>query len=567
VNEADNNHDYREPAQLTSLSADDVRERLWAYEDFTTAEEHPPFDVAGSFVSLGFIAAAVRRTRKFWLAWAVVGIVAGLAIYVKYPVSYSATVKVLIKPNPGEDAVSAMQTEIQLVESQTVAAGTIKALGLTQSVSSLQDAYTATAVTNEILSITLSAPTGPGALARANEIAAQYLSFRASMLGAQQTKDIAAYAAQVPAAQRQIASLQSQISQLRQQGGQGGQLTKLQNQLTTATNALPELEQTVTGMIAQEKSTTSSMIDGSQVLDAATLAHHSKLKDLVEYLLAGVIGGLAIGLGIVVVRELTSDRLRRRDDIAAALGGPVRLSIGPVATSPLPLGGPSAAVRNHNLQRLSAYLRRAVSWPKQPTAGYSETGYPVATLAVVAVDNAYEIAPAVAMVAERHVKDGERVVVADLVKGTPVARLLGEGTGPQSALSVVTAKADDLVPAGPFGSAAAPGPLATPPSAALVDAVQQADLLLTFVELDPAVGAEHLCTFAEAAVVVFTAGRSRAERAYAVGEMLRLSGVRTVSGALVGADKTDGSLGLAPALAVTTTTAPEESKPAFKEEL
>ena len=45
---------------------------------------------------------------------------------------------------------------------------------------------------------------------------------------------------------------------------------------------------------------------------------------------------------------------------------------------------------------------------------------------------------------------------------------------------------------------------------------------------------------------MFTAGRTRATQAYAVGEMLRLSGIRAISGIVVGSDKTDDSLGTAP---------------------
>jgi hypothetical protein len=44
-------------------------------------------------------------------------------------------------------------------------------------------------------------------------------------------------------------------------------------------------------------------------------------------------------------------------------------------------------------------------------------------------------------------------------------------------------------------------------------------------------------------VAVLTVGRTRATRAYAVGEMLRLSGIRAVSGVIAGADKTDETLG------------------------
>ena len=111
---------------------------------------------------------------------------------------------------------------------------------------------------------------------------------------------------------------------------------------------------------------------------------------------------------------------------------------------------------------------------------------------------------------------------------------------------VITPQQADLVPSGPLSSAVAAGPLAAAPSEAVVSAAKKADLLLTIAELDPAVGGEHLSTWAEAAVAVFTAGRTRATRAYAVGEMLRLSGIRAISGVVVGADKTDESLGSTP---------------------
>ena len=556
MTETEANHRQYNNAQLDTLSPDDVRERLWAYEDLTVAEEHPPFNVAGAFASLGFIGAAVRRSRRLWLILSAIGMVGGLGAFIVYPVSYQASVTVLVKNNPVEDPVAAMLTEVVLAESQSVASGAVKALGLTQSVSSFQAAYTASVITNQVLTITASAPTSSGAVGRANEIAAQYLQFRAGMLRAQQAQDVAAYAQQVPQAQQQIAALQSQIKQLQGQPSRQAELTKLRKQLTTATDTLPTLEQTVTGLTATEKSTTSSMIDGTQVLSAATVMHHSTVKDVVEYVLSGLIGGLAIGLGIVIVRELISDRLRRRDDIAAALGGPVRLSVGRLSVGRLSVGGlskrrflpgsPSAADERRDLRRIAVQLRNSVARPAERTA----------TLAVVAVDNAHEIAPAVVILAELCAQEGTRLLVADLVRGAPVAKLLGAGgTGVQNArnagapLVVVTPPEADLVPSGPLGSAAAAGPVAAAPSEAVVSAAKQADLVVTIAELDPAVGGEHLSTWAEAAVAVFTAGRTRATRAYAVGEMLRLSGIHAISGIVVGSDRTDESLGTAPAAA------------------
>jgi hypothetical protein len=81
-------------------------------------------------------------------------------------------------------------------------------------------------------------------------------------------------------------------------------------------------------------------------------------------------------------------------------------------------------------------------------------------------------------------------------------------------------------------------------------ACESADLLLTLVTLDPSVGGEHLPTWAADAVVIVTAGRSTWTKINAVGEMVRLSGTRLVSAVLVGADRTDESLGAVPAQSV-----------------
>ena len=556
MNEGEVNHNQRNHTELDTLSPDDVRERLWAYEDFAVAEEHPPFNVAGAFASLGFIGAAVRRSLRFWLTLGAIGMVAGLGTFIAYPPSYQANVTVLVKNNPVEDPVSAMLTEVILVESRSVASAAVKALGLTQSVSSFQAAYTASVLTDQALTITANAPTSSGAVDRANEIAAKYLQFRASMLRAQQAQQVAAYAQQVPQAQQQIAVLQGQIGRLEGQPSRQAELARLQNRLKTATSTLPTLEQTVIGLTATEKSTTSAMIDGTQVLNAATPMHHSKIKDVLEYVLSGLVGGLAIGLGIVIVRELISDRLRRRDDIAAALGAPVRLSVGRLSVGRLRgrlgvgrlskrrllPGGPSAAARARDLRRIAAYLRTSVARSSRRPA----------TLAVIAVDNAQEIAPAVVILAELCAKEGRRLLVVDLVPGAPVAKLLGttsagtpKGRNGAAPLIVIIPQEAGLVPSGPLRPAVA-GRLAAPPTKAVVAAAKQADLLVTIAELDPAVGGEHLSTWAEAAVAVFTAGRTRATRAYAVGEMLRLSGIHAVSGIVVGSDTTDESLGTAP---------------------
>ena len=72
------------------------------------------------------------------------------------------------------------------------------------------------------------------------------------------------------------------------------------------------------------------MVTGSYVLNAATALPHSHIKGVGLYVVGGLFGGLVIGMGIVIIAALLSRGLRRRDDVAVAMGAPVRLSVGPL---------------------------------------------------------------------------------------------------------------------------------------------------------------------------------------------------------------------------------------------
>ena len=107
---------------------------------------------------------------------------------------------------------------------------------------------------------------------------------------------------------------------------------------------------------------TASQVKGSEVLDtAAPIPPNSPKKHLVIYAAMGLFAGLVLGLGIVVIRTLLSERLYRRDDIARALGAPVRLSVGRVHLSRwLPGRRGLAAAQNPHVRRMVGYLRSLV---------------------------------------------------------------------------------------------------------------------------------------------------------------------------------------------------------------
>ena len=136
-------------------------------------------------------------------------------------------------------------------------------------------------------------------------------------------------------------------------------------------------------------------------------------------------------------------------------------------------------------------------------------------LAVVAVDNADFVARCVVTLALLERLEGQAGRGRRPVGQAPAARTLGaKGSGVRTVnvnnvpLVVVVPEPGDVVPVGPVRHGSDHYEPAEPKS--LTNTYAAADLLLVLTTLDPALGAEHLATLADDAVVVVTAGRSSA---------------------------------------------------------
>ncbi len=101
--------------------------------------------------------------------------------------------------------------------------------------------------------------------------------------------------------------------------------------------------------------TTASMIRGTSVLDPPAPIPPSRKHLAAIFGAAGFFASLALGLGVVIIGAVTSNRLRRRDDVAQALGAPVKLSVGKVR----PLWAPGQAAPAQRRQQAAAADRRA----------------------------------------------------------------------------------------------------------------------------------------------------------------------------------------------------------------
>ncbi len=464
-------------------------------------------------------------------------------MYEVAPATYQATTSVLLTYGPYEDGSTAAADEQTIAESSAVAGLAVRDLRLPESPASFAANYTVADVSPRVLTITYSASSSREAVILANAAAKAFLQFRVHQLQASQQLVIAALAEQTRQTRQHINTIGTQIGYWRTQPGSAAQRAKLsglQTELGDAKSELFTLQQSADN--AQASSATVLAERGSQVLNPAAGVHRSRLKPLISRAVIGLVAGFAVGLAIVMVRALLSDRLRRREDVAHALGAPVKLSVGVVRLSRwFPGRRGLEAARGANIRRIVAHLSGNV---RPNSRG-------MAALAIVPVDELQVAAVSVASLALSCAQQGQQVIVADLCPGAPAARLLADakpgvrGVRAQGAhLVLAVPDRDEMLPIGPLELTAPPG---QQPSftGAVTAACASADLLLTMVALDPSLGSEHLATWASDVVAIVTAGTSSATRLHGVGEMIRLAGTPLASVVLIGVDKTDESLGLA----------------------
>src|SRR5258708_22645152 len=103
------------------------------------------------------------------------------------------------------------------------------------------------------------------------------------------------------------------------------------------------------------------MIKGLAVVDPAARIAPSRKHIALMTAVGGLIAGLAVGLGVMLIGAAASDRLRRRRDIARALGAPIRLTVGQVRTASwLPGRRGLTGSQAGDMPRLVAHLRSNV---------------------------------------------------------------------------------------------------------------------------------------------------------------------------------------------------------------
>jgi capsular polysaccharide biosynthesis protein len=510
-----------------------LRPATWDLSDVEPEDPGAVGHTQPTLVSLHFLRAALRRRRLTCLFSAVLGLMLGAAFLFAVPAPHTATATLVLAHDPGVDSALAMATDASLATTRSVAQRTIQQLHLTATPEQLLESVTAVATTSDLLVISVKGTSDAGALRTLTTFTKVFLAFRADQLGAQSEALIKGQQAEIDGLQGQIADLTQRINLLTGSGDtRSSELDDSISQRAQIGAQIGGLQQSV----QDENLKSAALVASSRIIDAPAVTPGGRKRRLVLVLASGLIAGGAVGTGLVLFLAITSSRLRRRVDVASALGVPVAVSVRRLTPLRRPLRWlpwlrSIEARRAAERQRLVQTIEKVI-----PVAGRGRW------LAVGCVDNADEVRYGLVAAALSLQRPGRTVRLIDLTAqgGLTAAleKLLPDDRGIRITVSrprVIAALVKDLNDIDTFG-----------PETREIPAWAASDVFLVLADLDPAVGAEHLTAWTETVVIAVTAGRSSAERVLTAGELVRSAGLSLACSVLLRSESTDESSGAIP---------------------
>jgi capsular polysaccharide biosynthesis protein len=513
----------------------------WDVPDFESEDPSAPGRPLPTLVSLHFLRSALKRRWVACVLSAVLGLLVAAAFLVAFPPEHKAEAVLVLAHDQQVDSTRAMSTDVSLLTTRTVAAQTVASLGLTMTSDDFLGTVTAVPVSADVMSLTLTAPTDVEAVRRLQALTSTYLAFRAEQLALQSNVVVEGMNQRIAELQAEAVELTERVNDLAAAGESGEtDLSEALAERRKVTGRIETLEQSVQDATLRNESIMSS----SRVIDAAAVEAGGMKRRIALILASGLIAGAALGCGTVLFLAITSDRLRRRFDVGAALEVTVPVSVRRIAPLPRPLQ------RLMHLRAIDARRaderRRLAHAIEMELPGPGQWG----RLAVACIDNSDEVRFAVATAAMGLAADERGVVLTDLTAQGGLDAAVEELMSGQS-----VERPTVLRPRGIPALADHPADLQavgrdaeedTPPSPDL------ADVSLVLADLDPSVAADHLKAWTERVIVVVTSGLSSVERVRTAGDLVRSAGLDLRFAALLHADATDVSSGLAGSVDAST---------------
>jgi hypothetical protein len=371
----------------------------------------------------------------------------------------------------------------------------------------------------------------------AGVLAETFLAFRGERLMAQAEADVKGDTDRIKDLERTVADLTADFE--RNSTGTLAQQSAAEAALSDASRANDEIN-TLQQEVATRLDEADGVIKGSSVFDPATVVEPPGLKRAVLVAMTGLIGGLFVGVGVVLFGALTSERLRRREDVALAIGAPVR--------SAVRQRGPRRRFRLVPIRRRRVTDREGLAvLARGLESAFEQTRTTPSRVVLATVDNEPEGVTVSAEAAARLAGGQRQVFLVDLTSSGRLERsvrdaLARQQGGPAQAPAVFRPRGVPQLARGPLA------PVVGITSDLrddhpLREAWDAADSVLTLAPVDLEAGVDDLASWGTHVVLLVTAGRSSAEELRSAADLVRKAGLELLFALMVGSDRTDASHG------------------------
>ncbi|OXM74141.1 MULTISPECIES: Wzz/FepE/Etk N-terminal domain-containing protein [Amycolatopsis] len=286
-----------------------------------TTTDRPP--AAQPLIDLHRLLTAIRRRRRLWVSTGVLGLLAGAAFAFLTPQQPTAVTQLIVlhaadQPN---DSKSLIQTDVAVLETSRIAGAALTALNSTASPEQFLTTYSGEGVTNNIMQVTVTAPTYRDALARAQALADAFIADHRQRLQAAADAEAQALLDQRDDLQRELNQVDVQIVEASGRNSRVGpaELQSLYAQRADLASRVSDF----TGRANEARIGEPQLGAGTQIVDGPRAVGSSVLASAVT---TGGIGGgfgLFAGLALAAVLGVVRDRPVLRRDISTELGASV----------------------------------------------------------------------------------------------------------------------------------------------------------------------------------------------------------------------------------------------------
>jgi capsular polysaccharide biosynthesis protein len=371
-----------------------------------TTEVTPPGTAQGPQHLLDFarLWVGIRRKRRLWLTFGLLGLIAGGLFAVLMPPPPTAVVRILVVHEDDSPAAggSLILTDVALMTTTKTAGAALEKLGSAERPEEFVKEYEVVGVTNNVLEVTVKAPTGAEAARRANALAEVFITEHVARIQNAANAEAKAITDQRAQVQKELDGVNGQISGAEQlaanqnnENGENGDeaappppnaagLDSLYAQRAELTDQISQLTQQ-----AQQTSLGAPrVVAGTQVVDAPRPVRASLKITGATNAGIGLVLGLVVGITLAAVTGVVRDRPVLRRDVAENLGASV------IAQLPAKRRGVYRFLPNKRAaaerRRVAATLVRLVRDGSAPVSVLELGAAPVAT--ALAADVAAELA-------------------------------------------------------------------------------------------------------------------------------------------------------------------------------